>query len=239
VHGSLDDLRIYDRALDPTEVASLYNLTEGGCGGGGSGDTDPPTPDPMTWASPPAAAGPFSITMTATTASDPSGVYYYFECTAGGCNDSGWQDSPIYVDTGLSASSTYTYRVKAIDKATPPNETGWSTEESATTTSNEIFVHNIAMGFRTQGVFYFAQATVWIKGVGGADMEGAIVSGTWSGDVSGTSMGSTGSNGQIMLESPSKKNGGTYNFAVTNVTKAGYVYNPALNMETTDWIVLP
>ena len=95
-------------------------------GGGGGSDTDPPTPDPMTWASPPALDSPTSIAMMATTATDAERGEYYFECTAGGGNDSGWQDSPNYVDSGLTPDTTYTYRVKARDKASPPNETGWS-----------------------------------------------------------------------------------------------------------------
>ena len=193
----------------------------------------------MTWASPPTAVGPNSITMTATTASDPSGVEYYFECTAGGGNDSGWQDSTTYVDTGLSPDTLYTYRVKARDKSANQNETGWSTEASATTPSNEIYVQDIAMGFRKQGVNYYGQATVWIRSVEGANISGAVVSGDWSGAVSGTSMGNTGSDGKVMLESTNKKNGGTFTFTVTNVTKLGYVYNSSLNVEDSDTIIAP
>ena len=58
----------------------------------GGADTTPPTPNPSTWATVPYATGSTSISMTATTASDPSGVQYYFDCTAGaGGHDSGWQ----------------------------------------------------------------------------------------------------------------------------------------------------
>jgi hypothetical protein len=71
--------------------------------------------------------------MTASTATDVSGVEYYFECTAGGGNDSGWQDSPEYEDTGLDSGTQYSYRVQARDKSANQNATGWSTTESATT----------------------------------------------------------------------------------------------------------
>jgi hypothetical protein len=194
----------------------------------------------MTWASPPAPAGPTSITMTATTAGDPSGVMYYFECTAGGGNDSGWLDTPTYVDTGLTPDTLYTYQVKATDKASPPNETGWSTEESATTdTVPEMFVNDIAMGFRKQGNKYYGQATVGIKDDGGADVAGALVTGDWSGAVSEMAMGTTGSDGKIFFESAGVQGGGTYTFTVTDVLKSGYVYNPALNVETSDSITAP
>jgi len=81
------------------------------------------------------AAGPMSIRMTSATASDPSGVEYYFEETSGnaGGDDSGWQDSPFYRDTGLSPDTQYTYRSRARDKSPNLNETAWSDTESATT----------------------------------------------------------------------------------------------------------
>ncbi len=96
-------------------------------------DSTPPDPDPMAWSSAPAASSSYSITMTATTATDPSGVQYYFQCTAGGGNNSSWQSSPIYEDTGLTPETQYTYRVKARDFSTAQNETGYSATEPATT----------------------------------------------------------------------------------------------------------
>jgi hypothetical protein len=100
-------------------------------------DNDPPTPNPMTWSTTPYGDSSSSVSMVATTAADFSGVEYYFECTAGGGNDSGWQDSTIYQDTGLQPDTTYTYRVKARDKSPNQNETGWSTEESGTTLTSD------------------------------------------------------------------------------------------------------
>jgi hypothetical protein len=96
-------------------------------------DTAAPTPNPMTWAAPPTATATNMISMTASTASDDAGVEYYFACTAGGGHDSGWQNSPAYIDTGLSPSTTYTYTVKARDKSKNQNETAVSAEASATT----------------------------------------------------------------------------------------------------------
>lgn len=94
-------------------------------------DTAAPTPNPMTWQSPPQPAGTTQITMTATTAIDASGVEYYFACTYGGGHDSGWQSSPTYTDTGLTVGVTYGYQAKARDLSTYHNETGWSIEQSA------------------------------------------------------------------------------------------------------------
>jgi len=104
-------------------------------------DTDPPTPDPMTWASLPAASGPTSITMTATTATEPNypPVQYYFECTDHGEANSTWQSSPKHEAQGLNLSTLYTFRVKARDSAPVPNETGWSVTGSAVTAPAPTF----------------------------------------------------------------------------------------------------
>ncbi|MHC5074349.1 MAG: hypothetical protein ACYTFE_05955 [Planctomycetota bacterium] len=86
--------------------------------GGGAPDTDPPTPNPATWASVPSADSSSAISMTATTGSDPSGpVEYFFDETSGnpGGSDSGWQTSPNYTDSGLNASTQYTYTVTMRD----------------------------------------------------------------------------------------------------------------------------
>ncbi|MHC4866359.1 MAG: discoidin domain-containing protein, partial [Planctomycetota bacterium] len=100
-------------------------------------DNDPPSPDPMTWNTAPYAASSTAISMVATTASDLSGVEYYFECTAGGGNDSGWQDPVAYTDTGLTPDTEYTYRVQARDKSANQNTTGWSGTASATTMTSD------------------------------------------------------------------------------------------------------
>jgi len=99
----------------------------------GPPDTTPPTPNPMTWASNPAATGPNSITMTATTASDISGVEYFFDCLTTGGHDSSWQLSPTYTDTNLSPNTQYTYQVQARDKSANHNTTAFSVSRSATT----------------------------------------------------------------------------------------------------------
>jgi hypothetical protein len=97
-------------------------------------DYTPPSPDPMTWASPPAATGSSKIIMTATTASDISTpVMYFFECTTDSDANSGWQESATYEAEGLTPLTLYTFRVKARDSSPNQNETGWSGTASATT----------------------------------------------------------------------------------------------------------
>ncbi|MBN1765268.1 MAG: hypothetical protein JW860_08435, partial [Sedimentisphaerales bacterium] len=96
-------------------------------------ETDPPLPNPLTWDQEPAATGMYSIDMTATEATDESGVQYYFHNVTDPNHDSGWQASPYYEDTGLALDTSYTYQVRARDKSPNHNETGYSEERFAAT----------------------------------------------------------------------------------------------------------
>ncbi len=96
-------------------------------------DTTPPTPDPMTWATKPYGVSTSSIHMIATTASDTSGVEYYFANVTNPAHDSGWKNDPNYLDTGLLANTKYTYKVKARDKSPNQNVTAYSITADANT----------------------------------------------------------------------------------------------------------
>ena len=105
-----------------------------------SEDTNPPQPDPMTWATAPYATSSSSIRMVATEANDACGPpeYYFIEISGRpGANDSNWQSSTTYEDVGLDPCTTYTYQVKARDKSLLQNETQFSAQASATTDSDD------------------------------------------------------------------------------------------------------
>jgi len=75
----------------------------------------------MTWATVPYETSTSSISMVATTASDPTTpISYYFHFysspTGGsGGNDSGWQSITAFTDSGLGTNHQYGYRVAAKD----------------------------------------------------------------------------------------------------------------------------
>lgn len=95
-------------------------------------DTNAPLPEQMYFES--TEASPLSIKLTATTATDPeTGVEYFFDCVAGDGVDSGWQSSPIYINTGLVSSSNSTWRVQARDLSGNANTNMWSDNVVVTT----------------------------------------------------------------------------------------------------------
>jgi len=95
-------------------------------------DTTPPSPAPMTFEVYPHATSSTTIAMTATTATDESGVQYYFECITDDVN-SGWISEPNWTDVNLVPDTMYTYRVKARDESPLYNETEWSPPFDANT----------------------------------------------------------------------------------------------------------
>ncbi len=109
-----------------------------------SADETAPTPNPMSWASPPATTSESSITMTATTAVDEtSTVQYSFLCVAGDAKcstaNSGWQSSRVFNATGLTAGTSYTFQVMARDQS--GNVTGRSQSASAMTAEPPPFTN--------------------------------------------------------------------------------------------------
>lgn len=103
----------------------------------------------------------------------------------------------------------------------------------------DIFVNDIAMSYSSKGPNYTGVANVHVKDANGLNVSGASVSGTWSGSVSGSSTGTTGTDGIVSLSSPSNKNGGTFTFTVTDVSADGTSYDSGLNVETSDSITAP
>jgi hypothetical protein len=98
-------------------------------------DTAAPVPNPPTWKTEPHTGEISWISMEVDPCYDVAGVEYYFDETSGnsGGSDSGWQDSPYYVDWGLTPGKTYTYRAKAREKGNQNYETSYSTSKSCTT----------------------------------------------------------------------------------------------------------
>ncbi len=142
--GMVDDFRVYLRALNDTEIATLY-ATPAPAAVTITNDVTAPTPNAATWLVAPVAVGDDAITMSATPGSDASGwVEYYFACTAGGGHDSGWVSFNKYTDVGLTPGTLHTYTVRMRDRA--GNVTTVSAPASATTPVSSVGAASFAYG---------------------------------------------------------------------------------------------
>ena len=132
--GSIDEFRLYNRALSAQEVLDVYN------------DTGvPPAPDTESPSTPTGlgtvAASASQIDLSWTASTDNVGVagYRVFRCQGAGCTPSaeiGTSTTISYADTGLTASTTYTYAVAAFDAA--GNASAASVPASATTQATVV-----------------------------------------------------------------------------------------------------
>ncbi len=94
-------------------------------------------------------------------------------------------------------------------------------------------VASISLSVRARGPWRTGEAVVTVVDDSGNAVSGATVTGTFSGDVGGTSSGSTGSNGNVTLESDRvRQNSISFSFCVDSVSHPDFDYEPADNAVT-------
>jgi PKD repeat protein len=131
-----------------------------------------------------------------------------------------------YANTGLSAGTTYQYRVKALNDA---GSSGYATGQAvATPAAPAIHVGDLDGSRTVSKKNWTARATVTVHGASHAPVSGAVVSGSWSTGGSGSC--TTGSTGTCTI-SRNNISGGTVSttFAVTGVTMPGATYAASAN----------
>jgi hypothetical protein len=101
---------------------------------------------------------------------------------------------------------------------------------------DEMHVDSIVMALKSAGPNNTCKATVTTVDENGSPVEGATVTGTFSGDASGTESGVTGADGEVLLSVVVVGKGAvsTFTFCVDDVTHPDYTYVPADNVETCD-----
>ncbi len=126
--GRIDEVRIYNRALSTAEIATDMSTPIG------SDATAPTTPASLVATA--TGASQVSLTWTASTDTGGSGLAGYRVERCPGATCSGFVEvaapaTNTFADTGLSASTTYRYRIRAIDGT--GNSSGYSNIAAATT----------------------------------------------------------------------------------------------------------
>ena len=186
-------------------------------------------------ATPTSGTAPLTVQLSGAGSTDPDGGIAGWAWTFGdGTTGTGSALSHVY-----SSAGTYTVQLQVTD-------TGGLTATTSTTITVgapvvAMSVNNIAMTLTVAKTgTATATAAVKVLDASGKVVPGATVTGNWSGIVSKTGATATTatSTGVATLTSPTaaKTARGTFTFTVTGVTKTGYGYVSASNLETSDSI---
>jgi uncharacterized repeat protein (TIGR03806 family) len=124
-------------ALALAAIAPFFLLA---CGGGSGGNDAPPPPADTTPPSVPAgvtatAQSVSQIQVSWSASTDASGIAEYRVYRDGGATPLATVQATNYTDSGLAAATSYSYTVRAVDVANPPNVSAASAAASATTAS--------------------------------------------------------------------------------------------------------
>ena len=158
-----------------------------------------------------------TVTLDGSASDDPDGSIVSYEWKIG---DNVLGDTEILTYDFTVGVHTVTLTVQDDGEATSSDDVIVTVNEA--TASPTLHIASIDMSterIKLNGWYTYATATVYIVDASGYPIEGAAVSGDWSGLTSDTDSGPTDSHGKIALDSDLVKNAvGTFTFTVTEVT---------------------
>jgi PKD repeat protein len=166
---------------------------------------------------------PLPVTFYADGSYDPEGGSLSYAWNFGD-NSTG---SGATVAHTYSAPGTYTATLTVTDNAglkATKSTTITVTSQTSVTTSTQMSASTSVTLSTNKGGQTQAIAYVTVKDANGKPVSGASVTGTWSGAISGSASGKTGTTGIAAITSSRTKSTGTFTFTVSNVVLSGYTY---------------
>lgn len=203
----------------------------GGDDGGDDGGTDPEPNEPPT-ASFTYSCTELDCTFDGSASTDSDGTIESYSWTFGDGNSaSGAVVSHTYANDG-----TYTVTLTVTDNDGDSDSTSQQvTVESAPDdgVDSTVSVASIEVRTRARGPWRNGEAFVTVVDSNGNTVGGANVTGTFSGDVSGTSTATTGSNGVAGFESSRvRQNSISFEFCVDSISHPDFDYDSTGNAVT-------
>jgi PKD repeat protein len=199
-------------------------------------DDIPPNqlPTAVVTATPTSGFGPLSVSFTGSGSYDPDGTVVSYAWTLGdGASSSAQNPSRTY-----STPGTYTATLTVTDNR---GGSGTASVQIIVSPNPALVMHigSIAMALVPGNSGTSARATVRIVNASGLPVQGATVTGSWTGLAKSTSTATTDVNGNAVLTSRSSRKKGTFTITITGVTRLGSTYNASANLETTKSITVP
>jgi hypothetical protein len=156
-------------------------------------------------------------------------------CAGAGCSFVKIGQAPAnvvtYSDTTATPSTAYSYRVQAVNTA---GVSGYSNTATATTPAPPQLLHIGDLDGSTAASknTWTASVTVTVHNASNVPVQGATVSGNWSGGFSGSASCTTTSDGTCKVTTGNlNKSKSSVTFTVTNVTASGGNYAPSGNRD--------
>jgi PKD repeat protein len=204
--------------------------------GGEPPPDDPPADDPPppsneaptadVSAAPVRGAAPLVVDLDGTDSSDPDGSVVAFD----------WDLGDGEVAESAALGHTYQQPGTYVAELVVTDDDGATDAASVTIVVDEptpaatMRVEAIDITFRNVRGGAQALAAVRVTDADGMPIEGATVTGSWSGLARGSTDAATDSNGVATLASKKVRKPGTITISVTNVAKSGATYDASLNL---------
>lgn len=176
---------------------------------------------------------PLAVAFDGGASSDPDGSIASYAWSFGdGASGSGVTASHAYAVAG-----TYTAMLTVTDDR---GATGWVSTQIVVSpaAAGTMRVTAITMTLRAIRTDRYARARVFVVDSDGRPIAGVTVGGSWTGLVAGTSTGTTGADGSVLLSSKRTRKSGTITLSVTSVARSGYTYTPTENVVTSGTLSL-
>ncbi|HUP40948.1 MAG TPA: S8 family serine peptidase [Vicinamibacterales bacterium] len=133
-----------------------------------------------------------------------------------------------YANTGLTAGTTYQYRVRAMNNGVASAYS--NVAAAATQTASYSHVGDLDRSATSLKNGWTASATIAVHDSAHAAVSGATVSGNWSGGYAATATCTTGTNGQCSVTTGTiTKNRSSVTFSVTGVGHSTLIYQATSN----------
>jgi len=145
-----------------------------------------------------------------------------------------------YIDTPVSSSTSYSYRVRAFNAGGGANDSNIATVTTPAAPQVALHIGDLEGSTASSKNTWTASVTITVHNASEAMVQGATVSGNWSNGFSGSASCTTASNGTCKVTTGNlNKSKTSVTFTVTNVTRSDDTYASSSNHETSITILKP
>ena len=164
---------------------------------------------------------------------DPDGTIVSYVWDSGDGNTG----SGVTTNHTYAAAGTYTVVLTVTDDGGATDTNTQTVPVGGGQQTQTMYVLDVYLTGRAAGPNRSATAVVTIEDTDNNRVEGATVSGTWSGDYGGDVSGVTGPDGTVtFISGRVRQPNAEFTFTVTDVVKSGSGYDEGLNVDT--WITI-